>query len=313
MALLQRIFAGSIILALGACSGEDAATPADADPTSSGPVATGPGGTANAGAPTTPGAGTSPSPGPTNSPSNTGAPAPNPTEPAPGSAGTPAGMGGAANPGAGGNGGSGTPVGGGGNAAAGAPDPGQAGAPGNEGYPPGPYGEGSPDVGDVIENLPLRGLVNLDATGDSENLTIADSSLGALRASGKRYALLITAAGWCPSCKTAARELGEELATEVKNLNDQGGLIAHILLDGTRSGTAPTDDEFVNWAKAASLRISVLGHESERVRAVFPAREWGFIVELETMKVVWREQVELYAKPTVSTISTQKLAEFLGM
>jgi hypothetical protein len=179
------------------------------------------------------------------------------------------------------------------------------------GYPEGPYGEGSPALGQTLENLELRGLWNLDTALPSASLTPEDVALQAFRDTGARYLLLVTAMGWCGSCQQAARELGQDLTGRVAELYQQGGMVAQLLLQGTGS-SAPSDEETRAWAEASSLHVSVLGPGSERVPVVFPEREWGFIVRLDTMQVVWRTQVALYAEPRVGRQGVDELERRLA-
>lgn len=118
--------------------------------------------------------------------------------------------------------------------------------------------------------------------------------------------------GWCGSCETAARELGQELEGRVQAVTEQGGLVAHLLLTGNSSSEAPSDEEVHNWARAAELEISVLGPADERTREVFPDREWVFVVNLETMEVVFRQEVALYVEPRVSEVGLTELERQLA-
>jgi hypothetical protein len=179
------------------------------------------------------------------------------------------------------------------------------------GYPGGPYGEANPEVSHVVENLAFRGLFNLDAAQPSADLPVAAFDFEAFRESGARYLLITTAMGWCGSCQIAASELGNELSERVAAANRAGGLVAQILLEG-KGSEPPSDAELGNWATAADLSVSVLGPASERVATVFPQREWGFILRLDTMQVVWRTQVALYATPTVSGQGVDELERRLG-
>lgn len=167
------------------------------------------------------------------------------------------------------------------------------------GYPEGPYGEGNPELGAVVENLSFRGLLNLAPPTLSAEVMPTDVDLAAFRATDARYLLLVTAMGWCGSCQLAARDLGGALAPRVIDAFERGGLVAELLLEGTGSD-APSDTETKAWAEAAGLTVSVLGPASERVAEVFPEREWAFLVRLDTMQVVWRVEVPLYADVTVA-------------
>jgi hypothetical protein len=162
-------------------------------------------------------------------------------------------------------------------------------------------------VGQVVENLALRGLLNLTPAAQSSAFSPEQVDLQVFRDTSARYLLLTTAMGWCGSCKAAAGELGGELSPRVGELFAQGGVVAQLLLQGT-SSSPPSDQELGAWAEVSELNVSVLGPASERVAAVFPEREWGFIVRLDTMEVVWRTRVDLYAEPTVSRHGIDELA-----
>lgn len=65
-----------------------------------------------------------------------------------------------------------------------------------DGYPPGPYGEMSPPVGSIVENLRLRGFVNPTGKGLAIEQPFREYSFAELRSSGHRYAIVLTAAVW---------------------------------------------------------------------------------------------------------------------
>jgi hypothetical protein len=180
-------------------------------------------------------------------------------------------------------------------------------------YPVGPYGANNPSVGDVVEDLQLRGLLNWDAQVPSSDLDVEDHSLATFRSRGRTHLLLTTSTAWCGSCQAAAKEMGTELAAEVQQLTAAGGAIVGILLEGlTRE--PPTDDELNAWARSAGLEASVMGATSDgRTTSVFPEREWAYILRLDTMQVVWRQQVALYATPTSSRVGLDQLKVELGL
>lgn len=177
-------------------------------------------------------------------------------------------------------------------------------APGS--YPAGPYGENNPGIDDVVENLSFRGLLNLEPPTSSSSLEVAPLSFQTFRESDARYLLVITSMAWCGSCQVASRQLGADLLERVTALRDEGGLVAHVLLQGGGSAR-PTDAELSNWAQAGNLSISVLGPVDDEAARVFPQREWVFVLRLDTMQVVWREQVSLYATPTTSQLGVAQL------
>jgi hypothetical protein len=174
-------------------------------------------------------------------------------------------------------------------------------------YPAGPYGEDNPAVGEVVENLRLRGLWNPDSAVDTDELTPSDYSFQSFRDLGRTHVLITTAAGWCPSCQQAALDLGTALESRVREFNDRGGLVVNLLLEGVGRGTLPSDRELASWATAAELEVSVMGARDERTQLVFPDREWAYILRLDTMQVVWSVEVPLYNDPTVNEIGLERL------
>jgi hypothetical protein len=84
--------------------------------------------------------------------------------------------------------------------------------------------------------------------------------------------------------------------------------VLELLLDGATSRTPPTEAELRAWADAYELPMTTVGPVNERARQVFTDREYAYIVELETMTVVWRHNM-LYGNPT---IVDQAIDEFLS-
>jgi len=173
-------------------------------------------------------------------------------------------------------------------------------------YPEGPYATQNPEPGSVVENLRFRGLFNPDAASPSKELPVGDYDLQSFRELGRTHLLLTTAAGWCPSCQQAASDFGVALEQRVHQVNTAGGIVVNLLLEGL-GRSLPTDSELTNWATAAELDISVMGAADEQTRAVFPEREWAYILRLDTMQVVWSVEVPLYNDPTVSEIGLDQL------
>lgn len=191
------------------------------------------------------------------------------------------------------------------------PGPGEGGAggvgidPGE--YPAGPYGDGSPAAGAVLENLAFEGFVNDSGTGVATSQPYRAYTFQDLRASGARYALILTAAAWCSSCKISAADLAER----GHEVTEAGGAIMQILLDGTSGSVAPTQEGLTAWVNAYELTTTTVRRLDARTREVFTDREYAYIVDLETMTVLWRGAA-LYGNPSISVRGIEKiLADYL--
>ncbi len=172
-------------------------------------------------------------------------------------------------------------------------------------YPEGPYGEGNPQVGETIEALAWEGYLRL---GDDTLVTggeLEATSLAELRLTGASYALIHTATTWCSSCRVAA----EDLAQRGDELSNRGALIIELLLEG-QSYTTPEDDELTAWVKTSDLTVTTVRGADLRTEAVFPSREYVYIVELESMKVVWAKQA-LYSSPSITEEGVEALLDYL--
>jgi len=165
-------------------------------------------------------------------------------------------------------------------------------------YPAGPYGEGDPEVGDVIENLKLQGLVFDAAAAEPRFVT---TSLGALREIDAALALIHVPAVWCSSCKAAAADL----AARQQEILDAGGAIIELVHEG-QDGSPPSESELRAWATAYRLHVPTAGGADARAHAVFPDRDTAYVVDLRTMTVVWRER-GLYATPTIGATGADAL------
>lgn len=172
-------------------------------------------------------------------------------------------------------------------------------------YPAGPYGSGNPGVGEVVEDLPLRGYFNVNPSIDSTGTELRAGNLQELRASGMTHMAVITAATWCSSCRAVARELGKDLSERIAVAADAGGIVAQVMLDIT------DDSQIKAWAEFAELSTLVLAPGDARTRAVFNKREFAYVIELETMKVVFAEDVGIYARPSAAFVVMDRLEEYL--
>jgi hypothetical protein len=192
--------------------------------------------------------------------------------------------GGAGGSGAGGTGGAGTGgssggTGGdgtGGSAASGGGGTGGAGASGGAGganaYPAGPYGK---EVGDTIENYAFRGYVNDAGTALSTTMSLQDYDLDDLRSSGAGYALIHLSAYYCAGCRSAAMDLGDLSAP----VQQAGGRVIEVLFDG----------DLDPWVVAYDLMVTTIAPQAGNTLVAGPAdREHALIVDLSTMKIVWK-------------------------
>lgn len=152
------------------------------------------------------------------------------------------------------------------------------------GYPKGPYGEGNPEVGDVIENLTLRGYV---AT-PGEQLRVGDSldviSMNELRDEGPSHLLIHVSGTWCATCQIEASRLSDAAET----IALAGGLAIELVVDGQALGAEPTKRELDIWVELLDLAVTTMSPGDDRVQEVFPTRDYVYIIELETMEVVWQ-------------------------
>lgn len=173
-------------------------------------------------------------------------------------------------------------------------------------YPAGPYGTGDPAVGDVVENLTLRGYFNLDPSVESADTELRDGDMHELRSLGMTHIAVLTAKGWCPTCRTIARNVAG-MSDRLSGVANNGGLFVQMLLTGAGT-SAPTDVEIDAWAQAANLTTLVVGPGDDRMNAVFPTRQIGYIIELETMRIVFAEDIP---GPSSATTLVDRLAELV--
>jgi hypothetical protein len=160
---------------------------------------------------------------------------------------------------------------------------------------------GNPDVGDVIENLQLVGLV---PDGSSEPPFVS-TSMAELRGGDATLALVHVAAVWCGSCRAAANDVG----AREQEILDAGGAVIELVHEG-QSGAPPTESELRAWMGAHDIESVTVGPADDRTKAVFPEREYAYIVDLRSMTVVWRER-GLYASPTIGAVGADAILERL--
>jgi hypothetical protein len=131
-----------------------------------------------------------------------------------------------------------------------------------------------------------------------------------LRQSGPRYALILTVASWCTSCKAAADDLGDRGHEVV----DAGGQVIELMIDGPQVGQDATQSDLDLWITTYDLRVNTVAFTDDGGlgRTTFPAREYAYIVDLDAMEVLW-QQSGLYSTPTIAVIGIEKiLADYLN-
>jgi len=188
-------------------------------------------------------------------------------------------------------------------------DPGGAGIPrvGPAGfraeYPGGPYGRKNPRVGDVIEDLRFIGY-----RGAGEPITVRGApdafSLSDLRKEGSSHLLIHVASFWCAACRPEALYLSQY----ADELMAAGGEVLEILVDGDVIGDDPTTDQLSAWVVSNDLRITTVIPGDDYVREVFPDRDHVYIVDLETMEIIWRAEGPS-TNPAVTEIAAIEMRE----
>jgi hypothetical protein len=174
-------------------------------------------------------------------------------------------------------------------------------------YPEGPYGQDNPEVGDIVENLQFDGFISpVDGTL-ANHRKVEGISFGDLRKTGKRFAVVHVSAFWCESCTLGALDLSEN----AKTVMQRDGVILELLVDGSASGADPTFKELDEWVEKGGLEVTTVLPGDDRVREVFPSREYAYIIELATMKVVWRHSGLFEQPSTVERAVDALLSQYL--
>ena len=108
--------------------------------------------------------------------------------------------------------------------------------------------------------------------------------LNEIRRSNNRFLIVHVSAYWCPPCLAAARDLEANHSI----IEQAGATVVELLVDGRSSEVDPKIDELEAWVKSASLTWPTVTPGDDRTRTVFPRREYIYLVDLDTMQVVWR-------------------------
>lgn len=150
-------------------------------------------------------------------------------------------------------------------------------------YPEGPYGEGNPVVGEVVEDLLFRGYVISAGDKTATDGAYESISMQDFRETGASYLFIHTSSGWCSTCHVGAYRLVDS----VDAIRTGGGIVVELLVDGQGYGVEPTQEELEVWVDLAGLNMHTLAAGEDRVTEVFVDRDYVYIIDLETMTVVW--------------------------
>lgn len=153
-----------------------------------------------------------------------------------------------------------------------------------EDYPDGPYSRGDPEVGDVIEDLTLLGHLGIPGQVTETDDELDRLTFSELRETEATYLLIHTSATWCATCRVEALYLSEY----TQAIAEEGGTVLELVVDGQATGFDPSKEELDVWVKLSDLQVSTMGPGDDNLRKVFPSRDHVYIVDLETMEVVWR-------------------------
>lgn len=150
-------------------------------------------------------------------------------------------------------------------------------------YPKGPYGEGNPQVGERLENLTFDGFAKPRSGQLANHSDFESIELNDIRRSDNRFLILHVSAYWCPPCLLAAIDLEDNRSI----IERAGATVVELLVDGRSSEEDPKIEELDAWVDSASLTWPTLTPGDERTRIVFPQREHIYLVDLDTMQIVW--------------------------
>jgi hypothetical protein len=157
-------------------------------------------------------------------------------------------------------------------------------SPTKDNYPDGPYARDDHEVGDVVENLMLlRHLGTPGRVTDTDD-ELDRISFSEIRESDATYLLLHTSATWCATCRVEALYLSEY----TQSIVEEGGAVIELVVDGQATGLDPSKEELDVWVELSDLQVTTMGAGDDNLRKVFPTRDHVYIIDLETMEVVWR-------------------------
>jgi hypothetical protein len=168
-------------------------------------------------------------------------------------------------------------------------------------YPDGPYGRKNPQVGEAIENLRLIGYRDPE---DASKGSPDSFSLAELRKRGSSHLLVHVSSFWCAACRPEAYFMSRY----TEEVRAAGGEVLEILIDGDVIGDDPTWEQLNTWVTWNDLQTTTAIPGDDSVREVFPDRDFVYIVDLETMKVVWRAEGPSL-NPTTSEIGAEEMLQ----
>lgn len=175
-------------------------------------------------------------------------------------------------------------------------------------YPPGPYGKA---VDTIFPNLSWQGYANYTFDAVSTTKTFGPLSMDDIRKNGKKWALVTLSESYCPGCQKTAIQL-----KDAKAVVDAGAVIVDVLIT-TGFIDLPSKNDLDAWINKYDERVTVVMDPpggGTVTRTTLGERENGFLIDLETMKIV--ETVKgsnTGAQPTVGELGLAKLKARLGL
>ncbi len=67
-----------------------------------------------------------------------------------------------------------------------------------------------------------------------------------------------------------------------------GGLVTEVLYAGALGGP-PTQAEMTAWIQTYGLYVTVVKPKDDQTLTDLVSREWTYVIDLKTMKIVWKE------------------------
>lgn len=151
-------------------------------------------------------------------------------------------------------------------------------------YPDGPY---RASVGSVIANLDFVGRVSLDPmAGPASSFPWKPLTLDDVRRTCKPWALVFVPAYWCGPCRANAKMLAEQ----TQSINDAGGVVIEILVDGSPAGTPPTQQMLDSFVSTSGVNFtSVIDPPDKPLRTLdLLGFDAAYVVELATMTIAYK-------------------------
>lgn len=153
-------------------------------------------------------------------------------------------------------------------------------------YPAGPYGAA---VGQTLADMSFEGFVNPSAMGLASARPFVPTSMAALRAGGRRYAVVFIAEYLCTGCQAAARDMG----AQARALTDMGATLVMVLSTRNYVASARRTDLFA-WVDAYQVPVTCVidapGEPPLSSQRNYGPHDAALLVDLATMRVLVREQ-----------------------